>query len=266
LLLTMCLILFAHGVDSRYTMVIAANRDEFHDRPTASAGYWPERAHVLGGRDLEKGGSWLAVSRSGRWAAVTNFRDPKSGAGACSRGELVSRYLLHCDPPTDYAVQAASRLDSYAPFNLLIGDRAEVMYVSNRAEPAWSRVSPGVHALSNHLLDTQWPKTVQTTRRMSALLREDEAALVAGLFELLSVREPAPDHALPSTGISPEWERALSAPFVVAPGYGTRASTVVLFREDGSMYFEERSFAEGGAACGVRRFEIDTTTQPAVSR
>lgn len=261
----MCLILFAHGVDSRYTLLIAANRDEFHVRPTAPAGYWPEQAHVLGGRDLEKGGSWLAVARDGRWAAVTNYRDPQAPPGVRSRGELVSRYLLQGGEPASYSVQLASRLDGYAPFNLLVGDGTEVIYVSNRAEPATAQVARGVHALSNHLLDTPWPKAVQTTRRLRSLLRDDETVLVAGLFEMLLDREPAPDHLLPSTGISPEWESALSAPFVVAPGYGTRASTVVLFRGNGSVYFEERSFAEGGAPCGIRRFEFDTVAQPADS-
>jgi uncharacterized protein with NRDE domain len=259
----MCLILFAHRVNPRLPLIVAANRDEFYARPAASAAFWQDHPHVLGGRDLEKGGTWLASAADGRWAAVTNYRDPAAAAGGRSRGELVAAYVTGTIGPRDYAATVEAESQSFPPFNLLLGDSRQVVYVSNRSDPVSRIVSQGLYGLSNHLLDTPWPKVTQARQRFGTLLQSEERSLVSGLFELLAEKQCAPDHALPTTGISLEWERLLSAPFIVAPGYGTRASTVLVFRDDGSALFEERSFAEGGAPTDTRRFEFAAAALPA---
>ncbi|MGH8678747.1 MAG: NRDE family protein, partial [Burkholderiales bacterium] len=224
----MCLILFAWQADPRYRLVLAANRDEFFARPSVPAGYWHDAPQVLGGRDLEKGGSWLAVDRSGRWAAVTNFRDGGLvGQAARSRGSLVGDYIRSKTQPHDYLRALAADDHDYAGFSLLIADPQSLQYTSNRGAVAGASVTPGVHGLSNHLLDTPWPKVQRGRLRLEALLGACEATLVEGLFETLLDRQPAQDDELPSSGVGRERERALSPAFISAGDYGTRASTVM---------------------------------------
>lgn len=238
--------------------MVAANRDEYYARPTVPADYWHEHPDVLGGRDLEKGGTWIAATRDGRWAAVTNYRDPAAAPGGRSRGELVAAYVNRANDPATYAVVADAASAAYPPFNLLLGNSSELVYVTNRGKPATRTLGAGIYGLSNHLLDTPWPKVTQARQRLSMLLQSrDESAVIDGLFELLADRQCAPDHALPATGVSLAWERVLSAPFIVAPGYGTRASTVLIVRSDGSALFEERSFSEGGVPSDARRFDFE---------
>ncbi|MEX0958421.1 MAG: NRDE family protein [Burkholderiales bacterium] len=239
-------------------LVVAANRDEHYTRPTATANYWHDHPDVLGGRDLEKGGTWIAATRDGRWAAVTNYRDPTAAPSGRSRGDLVATYVNQANDPATYADKVDAESASYPPFNLLLGDSSELVYVTNRGKPATRTLGAGIYGLSNHLLDTPWPKVSQARQRMSMLLQSrDETAVLDGMFELLADRQCAPDHALPATGVSLEWERVLSAPFIVAPGYGTRASTVLIVRSDGSALFEERSFSEGGVPTDSRRFDFE---------
>jgi uncharacterized protein with NRDE domain len=171
----MCLILFAHGAGEDFPLVLAANRDEFYERPTAPAAFWTEAPHVLAGRDLQAGGSWLGVTRTGRWAALTNYRDPPtSRPGRPSRGMLVSDFLTGSATPEQYLAAVAADAERYDGFNLLVGDPSGVHYFGNRmadgGEP--SRLEPGVYGLSNHLLDTPWPKVARGRTRLKALLAD----------------------------------------------------------------------------------------------
>lgn len=261
----MCLIVFAWHADPRYRLVLAANRDEMFERPSAAADYWHDEPNVLGGRDLEQGGSWLALDRNGRWAAVTNFRD---GGGkphaAQSRGALVSEYVASASHPAAYIQTLGPRRDRYSGFNLLVADQETLFYVSNRGPGAKSIVDRGIHGLSNHLLDTPWPKVQRARRCLEALLAGSETALVDGLFDLLLDRRQAQEHELPTTGVSPDWERALSSVFISAGNYGTRASTVMLIGTDGSVQLEERGFGPKATEIHRRRFQFMVRTDAAV--
>jgi len=251
----MCLILLAYGVHPRFPLVFAANRDEFHERPTAPAAFWDDAPHVLAGRDLRAGGTWMGVARDGRWAALTNFRDPEDVARERSRGELVAGYLTGTDTPDQYLRQVAAQMDEFSGFNLLIGDTREVAYVGNRGGAA-RRLPPGVYGLSNHLLDTPWPKVRRGTRDLEQALAAPGEPHVERLFEILAGSDPASDDELPETGVGREWERVLSSLFIVSPAYGTRASTVLLMDTGGRVTFVERSFRPGPQRSGevVHRF------------
>ena len=242
----MCLILIAHGAHSDFPLVIAANRDEYYQRPTARAAFWQDHPHILAGRDLECMGTWLGVTRKGRFAALTNFRDPRERkTDAPSRGRLVSDFLASDQGPREYLEQVASEAPRYNGFNLLAGDRDGVFYVSSR-ESTVDELSPGIHGLSNHLLDTPWPKVERGKQRLQAALAGEPNTET--LLDLLYDREPAPEGELPDTGIELELERVLSPALIVSPQYGTRASTAVLFGEDGSVSFAERTILPGGNA------------------
>jgi uncharacterized protein with NRDE domain len=240
----MCLILIAHGAHSDFPLVIAANRDEYYQRPTARAGFWQDHPHILAGRDLECMGTWLGVTRGGRFAALTNFRDPRERkADAPSRGQLVSDFLASDQEPLEYLGDVAMQARRYNGFNLLAGDTDGVFYFSSRTGSV-QQLSPGIHGLSNHLLDTPWPKVERGKQRLQAALAGEFDA--EALLDLLHDREPAPESELPETGIGLELERVLSPALIVSPQYGTRASTAVLFSEDGSVSFAERTILPGG--------------------
>jgi uncharacterized protein with NRDE domain len=248
----MCLLVFGWRQAQGLPLVLAGNRDEFHDRPAAPAEWWDE--DTLGGRDLRAGGSWLAAQRSGRFAVVTNYREPiEEGRGPRSRGELVTNYLQGDAGPTDFARKVASHGQHYAGFNLLLGSPEEMIYLSNRGRGPES-LAPGIYGLSNHLLDTPWPKLERTRARFAALLQG--GAPVAGLMAMLADREPAADGQLPDTGIGPDWERLLSSPFIVNPYYGTRCSTVLKIMEDREMEFIERRFDAAGRVSGESAFRF----------
>lgn len=259
----MCLILLAHRVFDGFPLVLAANRDEFFARPTAGAGYWADAPDILGGRDLAQGGTWLGISRDGRWGAVTNFRDGSPApAGSRSRGELVARYLRSGYRAEDYLRQLNGSTRGYHGFNLLLADASGVHYFSNRADGP-SRLAPGIYGLSNHLLDTPWPKVMRGKRALAALAGAASAGcdgghLAAELFALLQDRAAAPDPDLPETGVSRDWERLLSPMFIAAPGYGTRASTVLLIDRAGAVQLHEREFGPDGTARQLRSFRIET--------
>lgn len=246
----MCLIVFAWKAHPAYPLVLAANRDEFLDRPSLPLQYWDNLPDVVGGRDLEKGGSWFATHIDGRWAAVTNFRDGRQASSTRSRGHLVRNYVASKDGAKEYAEQVTGPLGAYPGCNLLVGDADSLFYASNRwpGRPAAraEAISPGVHGLSNHSLNTPWPKVERAKQAVQGLLDADGETLVGALFALLADRTPAPDQALPSTGVPVEWERILSAPFIVSEGYGTRASTVMLMTDDGAVTVREHSFGSGG--------------------
>jgi uncharacterized protein with NRDE domain len=254
----MCLILFAHAAHPRYGLVVAANRDEWFRRPSAPAGFWADRPHVVAGRDLEQGGTWLGLTRTGRFAALTNFRDPRAKReGVPSRGALVSDYLVGDEPPLPYAERLAQSAGHYNGFNLLAGTPDRLVYVSSRDGRA-SRLEPGVHGLSNGVLNEPWPKVRKGRDGLATVLsREFDTE---DLFALLKDRTLAPDTDLPDTGVSREWERVLSAMHIVADGYGTRCASVLLLGRDGDATFCERTFDPQGNAVGdvVHRFAVAT--------
>ena len=241
----MCLILFAQDAHPEYSLVIAANRDEYYRRPTARAAFWEDHPEVLAGRDLECMGTWLGITRAGRVAALTNFRDPRERkTDAPSRGELVSGYLTSTRTALDYLSEIARTASRYNGFNLLAGDRSGLYYLSSRSASV-EQVRPGVHGLSNHLLDTPWPKVTCGKKRLQAALEDDANPDL--LLDLLYDREPASMDALPDTGVGAELEKVLSPALIVSPQYGTRASTAVMFGRDGSVSFNERTILSGGA-------------------
>ena len=239
----MCLIVVGWQVDERYSLIVAANRDEYHARASAPAARWSEAPEVIGGRDLEAGGTWMAASTSGRFAAVTNVREPGMAPGSRSRGELPRDFLLGELSAAEFA--ATIDYPAYAGFNLLLSDGEALLYCSNRSEQPQT-LPPGIYGLSNHRLDTPWPKLELARRRFAAALPALPAA--EPFFDLLADRTIAEDAILPKTGVALEWERLLSAVFVVSENYGTRASSLLLMRSDGKLSLQERSFGPDGQA------------------
>lgn len=233
----MCLIALAYKVHPRFPLVLAANRDEFQERPTAPAQWWTDAPHILAGRDLRAGGTWMGITRSGRFAALTNYRDlhrpMKQGP---SRGLLVRNAL---EGALDVNATAA-----YEGFNLLYGTVDALRY-HNNIQPADTALIPGVHGLSNAFLDTPWPKVERAKAGMEQLLRASDDALADGLFALLRDEVPATDAQLPDTGLPRPMEHAVSPIFISTDGYGTRCSTVVLVDAEGRVYFEERTVGGG---------------------
>ncbi len=249
----MCLIAIAFRAHPASPLVVAANRDEWRDRPASPATWWSDAPDVLAGRDLEAGGTWLGVTRGGRFAAITNFRDPSERhAGGRSRGELVSGYLLGHEPPEVFLESVARRAHEYRGFNLLVGGPDRLFYFGSR-EGDVRAVEPGVHALSNHLLDEPWAKVRRARDAMTAALASDDDE---PLFTLLSDTTPVPDDDLPDTGVGVEWERRLSPALILGADYGTRASTVVRFDRAGTIRFEERTRDAAGAVVERRAFDI----------
>lgn len=253
----MCLLVFAWRSHPRFPLVLAGNRDEFHDRPAAPADWWPQAPHVVGGRDLRAGGTWLGVSRQGRFAVVTNYREPpEEGRGPRSRGELVADYLQGITPAAEYAAEAGARGASYGGFNLILGDAGALWYVSNRGRGP-TRLNEGIYGLSNHLLDTPWPKLERAREGFVEALRAEPEP--EALMDILADRTPAPDEALPHTGIDLQWERLLSPPFITSPLYGTRCTSVLRIRGEGTVDFLERRFDAHGNPSGDSRFEFSVS-------
>jgi uncharacterized protein with NRDE domain len=249
----MCLVLIGLHQHPDYSLVVAANRDEFYDRPTSPATFWSDHPHVLGGRDLKAGGTWMGIDRSGRFAAVTNYRQgTRETAAPRSRGHLVSDYLTTSADPERYLDEVERDATLYNGFNLLVGDARRLFYYSNR-EGGRRTLGSGIYGLSNHLLDSPWPKVTASKNALGALL-SGGSELIPDLLALLSDRRQAADESLPKTGVSLEWERLLSAAFITSPGYGTRSSTVLLVGRDGSVVLVERSFGPGGAPIGEVRY------------
>ena len=246
----MCLILFAHLAHRNYPLILAANRDEAYARPAAPAAFWDDRPQIYGGRDLEKGGTWLGLTLSGRIAAVTNYRNRDAVRTApLSRGALVSDFLTSDGDTETYLERMKARGEQYNGFILIAGDLEALYWLSNRG-PGVERIPAGVHGLSNHLLNTPWPKIKRSKQSMEALLGAGEAELTARLFELLADRSEAPDDELPDTGVGLQRERELSPIFISGDRYGTRASTVMLVDKDRRVLFIERSFGAGGRPLG----------------
>lgn len=236
----MCLILLALQKHPTYKLIVAANRDEFYDRKTAAAAFWDDNPNILGGRDLEAGGTWLGMSRSGKISMITNYRDPKNiNPAAPSRGHLVSDYLMNPETPANYLHQLESRAKRYNGFNLITGTPDELWYFSNYRE-GLEKLTPRIYGLSNHLLETPWPKVKHGKNMISKVIAQPFST--ADLFEVLYNSEISPDESLPDTGIGIERERALSSMFIKSPGYGTRCSTVILVNYENEVVFSERVY------------------------
>jgi uncharacterized protein with NRDE domain len=256
----LCLIVIAWKARDDIPLVVAANRDEWRDRPASAAHWWPESPELLAGRDLKAGGAWMGVTRQGRFAAVTNFRDPSDRrTTALSRGALVTGFLLGSMSPSDYLAALASRAAEYNGFNLILGDGGSLWYFGSRAGDARA-IEPGVHGLSNHLLDEPWPKVVKARAAMQASLADADPA--PALFAALGDVAPAPDDSLPDTGVGIAWERRLASALITGEDYGTRCSTVVLLRSAGTSIFEERTRAADGNIASTARHEFAIAKNP----
>ena len=250
----MCLILVGWRVHPDYPLVVAANRDEFFARPTAPAAFWQDAPQVLAGRDLDAGGTWMGITRNGRFAALTNFRDPAlNRSDAPSRGALVADFLSGDEAPRAYLERIAARGSQCNGYNLLLGDGETLWWSSNMGgEPR--QLEPGVYGVSNHLLDTPWPKVgAGKSALASALdrLPDDQA-----LFELLQDDGIHADELLPHTGVPLDWERLLSSAFVKSPDYGTRGSTVLCMGQDNWVSFDEQTWLPGVQRGQRRRYRF----------
>lgn len=249
----MCLIALAWRCHARYDLVLLANRDEAHARPAAAAAEWHDAPGVFGGRDLEKGGAWLLASEAGRWAAVTNVRRGRSNETAPrSRGDLVADFVCGKASCEGFLSRLAPEAGDYGRFNLLLGSGDEAFYAGNFPVFHQRRLTPGVHAVSNADLDTVWPKTRGAEAALVDWLHteatSDDADIEPLLFALADTRVAA-DEELPDTGVGVELERQLSPAFIRLPGYGTRASTLLLAGA-GRMRLVERRFDASGQVAG----------------
>lgn len=258
----MCLILFAYQVHPEYKLVMAANRDEFYERPTARANWWSENPDLLAGKDLQAGGTWLGMNKSGRFAALTNYREPgKVIPDAPSRGALATDFLTQEEAPAAYFDALYAQGHAYNGFNLLAGNADQLWHYSNRAgRPAL--LMPGIYGLSNHLLNTPWPKIRRGRDQLTQVLKSAFSA--EDLFGLLRDKQVAPVQQLPDTGLSLEWEETLSAMFIESPTYGTRVSSVLMIDHQNQVFFEERAYMPEGAPA-VFQFPAHATSPPTFS-
>ncbi|WP_130908371.1 NRDE family protein [Pseudomonas sp. Sample_16] len=242
----MCLIVFAWRPDHAQPLIVAANRDEFYARPSLPLAQWPEAPHVYAGRDLEAGGTWLGVGANGRFAALTNIRDPHRPPGRKSRGELVAGFLSGDVSIDDYLTDVVARSPEYGGFNLLVGNKNELWHFNARATEA-VMLPPGVYGLSNAGLDTPWPKLLRAKAALSQVLDEPQPE---ALLALLNDAQTAPFNELPDTGVGLATETLLSSVFIASQSYGTRASTALIVQADGSRHMVERSFGPFGGHLG----------------
>jgi len=248
----MCLILVAWQVHDRFPCVVVANRDEYFGRPTDEADWWPEPGGILAGRDRQAGGTWLGVTRGGRFAALTNYREPATAVTAGpSRGTLVRDFLVADWSTSTGLTEIAQRGARCNPFNMLCSDGQELGVFESKTGTSRT-LGAGVYALSNHLLDTPWPKVQQAKSRLSAAL--EQLPSTSALLDLLCDTEPAPDPELPRTGVSLELERMLSSAFVQGEEYGTRCSTVLTIDSAGAAVFAEWTWDRGGGLGGLARY------------
>jgi len=248
----MCLIALAWQSHPDYSLVVAANRDEWRERPTEASAWWKDHPEILAGRDLRAGGTWMGVTKGGRFAAVTNFRDPSDKrTTALSRGNLVADYLLSDANPRDYLASLVPRAPQFNGFNLIVGDGKSLAYFGSR-ELKVREIERGVHGLSNHLLDEPWPKVTRARNAMEDALRKPKPA--PRLFDLLSDRNVASDGELPDTGVGIAWERRLAPALITGEEYGTRSSTVLTIARDGQVAWEERTKDPAGGDTAIREF------------
>jgi len=255
----MCLIAFAWQSHPRWRLVLVGNRDELHARPSAPLAHWADLP-IVGGRDLEAGGTWLGVTDAGRCCVVTNVRDPRDPQQGASRGLLATEYLAGGGDTVAHAQALLATAADYRPFNLLTFDARSAFYLGNRPGARAEAVTPGVHGLSNADFNTPWPKTRGLMQRLTTWLRVGDADDFAPLFAALADETRAPDAELPDTGVGLERERLLSPAFIRGERYGTRASTVVAIGHDGVGAIVERRFGPQGRFDGETRLTFGTAT------
>ena len=252
----MCLILFGFNIHQDYKLILIGNRDEFYDRPTAPAAFWYEAPHLLAGKDLLAGGTWFGITKNGRLAGISNYRDPNSlKKDAPSRGRLISRFLLSDNSPRSYLEGVIKDESRYNGFNLIIGDREELFWHSNRGK-GMRKLSPGIYGLSNHLLDTPWSKVVKGKSELTRLISETIIPEPEEFFNMLSDRTPAVDGDLPDTGVGMERERMLSPIFISSPDYGTRSSTLLFIDRNDLVTFMERTFNKDHSHASTVRYDF----------
>lgn len=259
----MCLVFISINSHPQYKVIVAANRDEFYERKTAPAAFWKDQPEIVGGRDQEAAGTWMAMNTSGKISLVTNYRDPAHiNPKAPSRGKLVSDFLSGNKTAEQYLHELEPIANQYNGFNLLVGNLDEWWYLSNY-KTGIQKLEPGIYGLSNHLLDTAWPKVVRGKQNFLRVLEYD--VLPEELFKMLYDEQRAEDQALPNTGIGLERERALSSMFIKTKGYGTRCSTVLLIdKEDRVQYYERTYNVETFEYC-TRGYRFNITTSPQAS-
>ena len=245
----MCLIVFAWRPSQAVPLVVAANRDEFHARPTLPLAPWEDAPELIAGRDLQAGGTWMGITPAGRFAALTNIRAPGEPLGSRSRGELPERFLRAGMPPEEYLAELAAQRRAYSGFNLLVGDEQALWHL-NSHEGVPRKLAEGVYGLSNASLDTPWPKLV---RAKTALAGNLDNIRPEALLQLLADEQKAAESELPNTGVALELEKLLSSAFIASRDYGTRASTALIRHNDGSLEIRERSFGPEGML-GEARF------------
>ncbi len=239
----MCLILFAYKIDEKYPLILASNRDEFYQRPTSPMAYWEDHPSLLAGRDLQGGGTWFGVNKSGRFGAITNYRDPADiKTDAPSRGEIIVDFLNSDSPANEFLADLKGKGNRYNGFNLLLKDRKSLFWFSNKKDEI-REIPPGIHGISNHFLNTPWPKVESGKKAMESTIKTPFSA--KSLFPILLDNAVAQDKDLPQTGVGLEWERILSPLFIKSQVYGTRASTVMLIDKNETIQVAERSYPDG---------------------
>lgn len=245
----MCLIAFAYKSHPDYKLILAANRDEFYERPARGAQFWEEEGYtdILAGKDLEAGGTWMGINKNKQWSALTNYRDPSwQRQDPPSRGELVLKYLNSDAGIPAYLEQLKEQAGKYMGFNLLVGDPDKLFHYSNHSEKI-TRITPGIHGVSNALLNSPWPKLEQAKSDLKNII-STENFNTEELFGMLGNAETASDEQLPDTGIPKEWEKAVSSIFIKTEQYGTRCSTVLLIDNENRVSFTERRYNAADAS------------------
>jgi uncharacterized protein with NRDE domain len=236
----MCSILFAYKQHPKYPLIVVANRDEFYKRPTEQAHWWKEHPEMLAGKDTIGNGSWFGVSKLGRFSALTNYRDGMHlKQNAPTRGKLVTNYLINEVDGVEYLNEIAKTSDLYNGYNLLTFDGKDLLHYSNISDQI-THIEAGIHGVSNALLNSDWPKINKGKAKLAELIKNDFS--IDSFFQMMLDDEKAADENLPKTGVPIEWERLLSSLCIKSEAYGTRCSTVLLWDNDGKMYFEERSY------------------------
>lgn len=241
----MCLINLHFKEHKNYKLIVAANRDEFYKRPTAAAHFWKDEPTILAGRDLEQNGTWLGITKNGRFAALTNYRDPAyMNPGKYSRGKIVSDYLIGSDKPETYVKNIQQEKEQYSGFNLILGNPNHMMYYNNINDSV-SNIEVGTHSLSNHFINTPWPKVTKGKEQLHAYVTGHKKIDPEVLFTILANDEIANDELLPNTGVGLTLERQLSPLFINLEEYGTRCSTVLLINKNDDVTFIERTYYQG---------------------
>ena len=250
----MCVAYISYAQYKECPLLIASNRDEYHKRPTKNAHFWLKEKNILAGKDLLSGGTWFALDKAGRWALITNYRDPSIKLSVSrSRGLIILDYFYSNLNAKNFVHTLQKNQASYYGYNILIGDLENLYYYSNISQTI-QKLSAGCFAISNHLLDTPWPKLRSGKQDLEKLLKERAPPKKDDIFSLLGDREMAPENELPSTGIEKEWERTISARFIVNPDYGTRSSTLFYRDSQGLNNFVERTYTENGDLQGEKEF------------